>query len=459
MTGPGFFESLEERAAESLLCVGLDPRNLSSRAARDRCVAIITATADHAAAFKPNAAFFEALGADGFGVLAEVIAAVPEEIPVLLDAKRGDISSTAEAYARAAFEHLGAGAVTLHPYLGRESVAPFLEFAGRGVFVLCRTSNPGGADLQESEMQSGEPVYVRVARSAAGWADRSRLGLVVGATAPVALQKVRRVAPEHWILAPGVGAQGGSAAAAVGAGIRADGSGLLLAVSRAIFEAPDPASVAAELHAAIERTRSFGTSVAEPGVGDELAELLFDAGCIRLGDFELKSGRRSPIYLDLRNLVGHPALLTRVAARYVPLLGEADRMAGVPLAGLPIATAVSLAAGVPMVFPRPEVKDHGTGEEVEGPFEAGESVVIVDDVATGGSSILLAADRLRGAGLDVDTAVVLVDRGAGAAAALAEKGIALRAVTSLDGVVAGLLRSGRLGTAEAGRVESFLQGE
>ena len=245
-----FFSRLETRARQigSLLCVGLDPHPAdlaapTAAAARDFCLRLIEATADVAAAFKPNAAFFEAFGPEGVAALRDVIAAVPDEVPVMLDAKRGDIASTAEAYARAAFETLGADAITLSPYLGRDSLEPFLADPARGVFLLCKTSNPGAGDLQDLRLADRIPaqrLFERVAELARGWNTNDNLGLVVGATHPEALAAVRRVAPELWILAPGVGAQGGDLAAALRAGLRADGLGLLVPVSRQISRAADP---------------------------------------------------------------------------------------------------------------------------------------------------------------------------------------------------------------------------
>ena len=175
--------------------------------------------------------------------LRDVIAAVPDEVPVLLDAKRGDIASTAEAYARAAFETLGADAITLSPYLGHDSLEPFLADPARGVFLLCKTSNPGAGDLQDLPLADRIPaqrLFERVAELARGWNVNDNLGLVVGATHPEALAAVRKVAPELWILAPGVGAQGGDLEAALSAGLRADGLGLLVPVSRQISRAADP---------------------------------------------------------------------------------------------------------------------------------------------------------------------------------------------------------------------------
>ncbi|MEE9513215.1 MAG: orotidine-5'-phosphate decarboxylase, partial [Anaerolineales bacterium] len=158
-----FFDRLTQRVQDvnSLLCVGLDPHiellsEPTAEAAMEFCVRLIEATAPLASTYKPNAAFFEVFGAPGWQALKDVIAAVPEGIPVILDAKRGDIASTASAYAQAVFDELGADAVTLHPYLGRDAVEPFLQNPERGVFLLCKTSNPGSEDLQSLKLSSGE---------------------------------------------------------------------------------------------------------------------------------------------------------------------------------------------------------------------------------------------------------------------------------------------------------------
>jgi len=250
-----FIDELNRRAqqADSLLCIGLDPHpadlpSQTPQALRAFCLNLIEQTAPFAAAFKPNSAFFEVFGAEGIAVLLEVIAAVPEGIPVILDAKRGDIASTAEAYARSAFSTLGAHAITLSPYLGRDSIDPFLADPGKGVFLLCKTSNPGAADLQDlAVMATGEPLYMAVARLARTWNTKNNIGLVVGATQPEAMARIRAAAPELWFLAPGVGVQGGDMETALKAGLRRDGKGLLLPVSRGIARAADPAAAAAKL--------------------------------------------------------------------------------------------------------------------------------------------------------------------------------------------------------------------
>jgi len=447
-----FMLSLTERAnrADSLLCVGLDPHpellsEASAPGAAEFCLRLIEATAEYACAFKPNSAFFEAYGAPGWTALRQVIAAVPEHIPVILDAKRGDIASTARAYAQAAFDWLGADAVTVNPYLGHDAVEPFLEDPGRGVFLLCKTSNPGAGDLQSLSLD-GEALYLKVARLAMDWNTAGNLGLVVGATDPQALAAVRELTPDLWILAPGVGPQGGDMEAALRSGVREDGAGLLVAVSRAIAQADSPAQEAARMKAQVNALResvasrpgwtSRGPShipVLSPGLAS-LADGLLQAGCVQFGDFKLKSGEQSPIYFDLRRLTGDPALLRRVADAYFPLLTglSFDRLAAVPYAGLPIATALSLQSGVPLVYPRKELKEYGTGAVVEGGFKPGEVAVLIDDLATTGGSKFEAIERLGAAGLTVRDVVVLIDRQAGARQALAQAGLRLHTVFSLS---------------------------
>ena len=496
-----FFSRLETRARaiNSLLCVGLDPHPAdlaapTAAAARDFCLRLIEATADVAAAFKPNAAFFEQFGAEGVAALRDVIAAVPDEVPVLLDAKRGDIASTAEAYARAAFETLGADAITLSPYLGRDSLEPFLANPARGVFLLCKTSNPGAGDLQDLPLADRIPtqrLFERVAELARGWNVNDNLGLVVGATHPEALAAVRKVAPDLWILAPGVGAQGGDLEAALNAGLRADGLGLLVPVSRQISRAADPRQAARELveqmgvfsqPGAVPRpshceegaspTKQSQASVqiaspkaAAPRNDDTLspaaaalADRLLDAGCVRFGQFTLKSGLISPIYLDLRQLISDPSLLADASLAYVELLHglRFDRLAALPYAALPIATAISLAGGWPMIYPRKEAKSYGTGAEIEGGFAAGERAVVIDDLATTGGSKFEAIEKLAAAGLKIEDVVVLVDRQSGAAEALAAAGYRLHAVMTLTQMLDHWTLTGRVPAEQIAATRAFL---
>jgi orotidine 5'-phosphate decarboxylase subfamily 2 len=256
-TLPTFYERLDDamRSCESLLCVGLDPHPRETvDPIADHCRRIIDATVEFAVAYKPNSAFFEASGPDGLATLAAVIAHVPDDRIVILDAKRGDIGSTARAYASAAFDMLGADAITVNPYLGDDAVLPFIENPVRGAFVLCHTSNPGAMSFQHLVV-NGWPLYMEVAGRAITWNETCNVGLVLGATYPESLAAVRGIAPTLPFLVPGVGAQGGDLAAAVAAGIDDNGRGLLISSSRGIFFADDPGSSARTLRDAINKAR------------------------------------------------------------------------------------------------------------------------------------------------------------------------------------------------------------
>ena len=292
-TTPSFTHTLRQRwqAADSMLCVGLDPDPARIPAhlgtgpeAIDRfCRDIIAATADTVCAFKPQIAYFAAQGAEEVlaGLIAHIHAKHPG-IPVILDAKRGDIGSTARQYGVEAFDRFKADALTLSPFMGFDSIEPYFEWAGRGLILLCRTSNPGGNDLQAlsvlpagnatgippgaqsprqsaSDTASGpqpEKLYEHLARLAAGpWNVNGELGLVVGATFPDELARVRALAPQLPLLVPGVGAQGGDVNATVRAGLDADGYGLVINSSRAILYAGKGTDFADQARQAAVATR------------------------------------------------------------------------------------------------------------------------------------------------------------------------------------------------------------
>lgn len=269
-----FFSLLEKRVDDcsSLLCIGLDPHvndlpAPTAASALDFCLTLVKQTASYAAAFKPNAAFFEVFGADGWTALKNVIAAINDEsnrlgsrIPIILDAKRGDIASTAEAYAKSVFENLGADCITLNPYLGKDSIEPFIQNPEKGVFLLCKTSNAGSMDLQNLLVlpvgsDSPMPMYNYVAQLAQQWNVNNNIGIVVGATHPQIMSNIRASAPDLWFLSPGVGAQGGELETALRAGLRKDGKGMLIPVSRAISRSADPRKTAAELRDSILEIR------------------------------------------------------------------------------------------------------------------------------------------------------------------------------------------------------------
>lgn len=247
-----------------MLCVGLDPEParlpLAWRgdAARifDFCAAVVDATRDLVCAFKPQIAYFAAHRAeDQLERLIAHIHATAPEVPVILDAKRGDIGATAEQYAREAFERYRADAVTLSPFMGLDSLEPFLRHRDKGAILLCRTSNPGGDDLQAQVLEGGERVYERVARLAAGpWNRHGQLGLVVGATYPAEIARVRQLAPTLPLLIPGIGAQGGDAGATVRAGWRRDAP-IVVNSSRAVLYAGEGDDFADAARRAAQATR------------------------------------------------------------------------------------------------------------------------------------------------------------------------------------------------------------
>ncbi len=241
-----FIDKLTEvsRRNVSLLCVGIDPDPalMPDVPLYDFCRGIVDATADLVCAYKPNLAFFEALGLDGLTALSRLVAYIPKDIPVIGDAKRGDIGHTAAAYARALFQTFGFDAATVNPYLGRDAVEPFLEYQDKGVFLLCRTSNPGATDFQSLECSvpgdsRRRPLFEVVAQRARDWDTRHNIGLVVGSTYPEDVQRLRQLCPEMPFLIPGIGAQGGDLEAAVRQGTDANGERAIIAVSRQVLYA------------------------------------------------------------------------------------------------------------------------------------------------------------------------------------------------------------------------------
>jgi orotidine-5'-phosphate decarboxylase len=251
-----------EDATGSLLCLGLDPEPDLLPPGIDRSPAgiarfvraIVESVGDAVSSYKLNLAFYERWGREAGWLLEQALAALPSDRPVILDAKRGDVGSTAQAYAHALFEAWGADAVTVHAYLGYDSVAPFLAHKEKEVFIVCRTSNPGAAEFQHLR-SDGDAIYRHVARAAVRWDHHDNVGLVVGATAPAELRDVRQIAGDRLLLVPGIGAQGADLAAAVRAALRPDGRGAIVPISRGILFASAGGDYGAAARSAAVRYR------------------------------------------------------------------------------------------------------------------------------------------------------------------------------------------------------------
>jgi len=465
-----FFTKLEARVSQvdSLLCIGLDPHgaqllgdNYITSTAEERCDAaytfcktIIDATLPYAACYKPNAAFFEALGAqDGNATLVRVLKEIPPDVPVLLDVKRGDIGSTATAYAEACYDHCNADGVTLSPLMGWDSVAPFVteKYSDKGAFLLCKTSNPGSNDLLGLSLASGETVYERIAKLAQQWSVRSGntttvLGLVVGATDSIALKKARRAAGEHiWILAPGVGAQGGDLEEACMAGFNANGTAMLIPVSRGISKSSNPGEAAKELVDKINQVRSkiqkvkteetSASSINDDNITNtiepyqkEFLEFSLAEGVLKFGSFTLKSGRTSPYFFNA-GLFASGAALFKLGTAYSsaimssPELSDGkggvvfDVIFGPAYKGISLGAVVCSAlyndygVNVGFAYNRKEAKDHGEGGTLVGAsMSDGKRVLVVDDVITAGTAIRESHTMLQSIGAEMIGVVIALDR-------------------------------------------------
>lgn len=248
----GFIKKLNSNIKKtgSLLCIGLDPvrgRMPAGVSVSEFLQNIISATSDIACCYKPNIAFFEAMGEQGIQILKEVMEAVPKSTPLIIDAKRGDIGSTAEAYVSAVFDDLRADAVTINPYMGYDSCEPFIKHKDKGVIILCRTSNPGSGDFQELFVEYGGskiPLYEVVAKKASEWNKYGNIGLVIGATYPLEIAKIRKQHPKMLFLVPGTGTQGGIIKEAIENGVDLEGKGIIINSSRQILYASQGADYA-----------------------------------------------------------------------------------------------------------------------------------------------------------------------------------------------------------------------
>jgi uridine monophosphate synthetase len=405
------------------------------KAAERHSLDLIAATKEVAACYKPNAAFFECWGEEGAAALKRVIvAAKATGAPVLLDAKRGDIGTTSDAYAASAFDELGSDAITLSPYMGWDSLAPFVDpvkgyGARKGAFVLCKTSNPSSADVQTlTTAGNGQRVFERIAALTVPgkeWNRHGNVGLVVGATDIEAIAAVRRVNSSAWILAPGVGAQGGDLDACCRAAVTEDGYGLLLPISRGISAAPNPAEAARSFRDCINSVRkarvsdrSTASTKLQPFQKDFI-ELALSKQVLKFGQFTLKSGRSSPYFFNaglFNTGSSQSKLCSAYAARIASCKLDFDVIFGPAYKGIGLAAGVAAALYTEYgldygyCYNRKEVKDHGEGGSLVGADVAGKRCLLIDDVISAGTAVREAKAILDGANANLAGVIVALDR-------------------------------------------------
>ncbi|MFN9870457.1 MAG: bifunctional orotidine-5'-phosphate decarboxylase/orotate phosphoribosyltransferase [Cyanobacteriota bacterium] len=490
----GFFVQLTDAIAsrQSLLVTGLDPnpemlqswahrRGMGGRSflsqARHWIKAVIEATADHVCAYKPSLGFYQSLGPVGLELLREVRELVPLDTPLIVDAKHGDLNSSS-ALAHYLFRELGADAVTLSPLAGQDIAAPFLLYPEKAVVVTCHSSNPAARVLQHHPSEE-DPLYLRIVRETQRWATPDQLLLEVGTSDPAILARVRQEAPERFLILRSLWGEEDRLDALLEAGLSASADGLLLPLPQNLLVEDDMAERAGRLNRRISERRDHWLNqraAASDAEGDScrlwlpqrhpseagndegraedpMAPLildLFDIGCLLFGEYVQASGAVFSYYVDLRQIISDPNLFHRVLHAYAGLLENLafDRIAGIPYGALPTATGLSLQLHKPLIYPRKEVKAHGARRLIEGDFEEGDLVVVVDDILISGGSVLEGIAKLEGSGLEVQDVVVFIDHGGEADTSarrrLEHGGYRLHAVLDIGRITRVLHRSGRL---------------
>jgi len=477
-----FFQKVSERqqTLQTHLCLGLDPRPewlKSEEAVTSWAKQLIDETKNYICCIKPNLAFYAQLGPEGLQALQEIIRyAKAHDIPVILDAKYGDIGSTAQAYARTAFDYFDADCVTLSPYLGYDTVKPFLAYEDKSVFVLAKTSNPSSQDLQDLKTKDGCCMYEQIAYKAQKWGPR--VGIVVGATMPQEAEQIRDVNTASWILAPGIGAQGGDIENIVAA----IGTNVIFPISRGIakHKTMTPTKAAQFYKDAIERCFA-NQKKPKQKQSKSLSTDLLKHNIVKFGRFTLKSGAISPIYIDLRSIISHPDLLENIVDQYIDVIKknniQFDRVAGIAYGALGTAFAVAAKLNKPIVLVKKESISNpsssfdklrtssgwrkGYGIETDGligEYKNGERILLIEDIATSGGSTVRVAQQLRKHNLVVSNAVVFLDRQAGAEKKLANKNITMHSVATLSELLDNLKQTETISDQTYNEVQTFMHG-
>lgn len=423
---------------------------------------VIAKTAKFVCAYKLTLGYYQSLGAPGIELLQETIKNIPSDIPIILDAKHGDLNAST-LFARTIFEQWKIDAVTVTPYSGHDLVAPFLMHPDKAVFVLCATANPSATILQEHPHEN-QPLYLKLVEAAQSWGTPAQLGLEVGIMADM-LARIRKVAPERSILIQGDIAEENDIAnwddltQILAAGLNDSGEGLLLPMPPQLLAEENPEAAIKKLIDTINEQRLMvleGNPTCELWMPDvcflnpephrELILQIYDIGCLIFGDHVQASGATFPYYIDLRRIISIPQVFHKIVSAYAEILKdlEFDRIAGIPYGSLPTATGLSLRLERPMIFPRKEVKSHGTGRLIEGHFNPGEKIVVVDDIMISGGSVMKGADKLKSVGLNVEDIVVFIDHERGVKDKLKANGYRSYAVLTLSQIAKTLHEASRI---------------
>ncbi len=514
---------------KSLLCIGLDPSpsflpwdkdfkrqaiGVPSPPERDRLgekgeqdpgetiaqlrawlLNIIAETEDLVCAYKPTLDVYLALGAPGLQLFEEVLDAIPDTIPVILDVKHGDWI-TSGLFSRTAFERWQVDALNIVPFSGLTHAAPFLLYPDRAIFALCYTDTPGSRHSKapkdktpndgKTPNNDAAPEYLTLVREIETWGTGTQVGLEVEGSNPAVLGQIRQLAPQRPILVRGAWSTGEALQSltygtdladsqwaevtrnlvpTLDQGLNGNGEGLVVLVPRSTLNHPQPRRQVERLRDRLNDARAtLNTQLPDHcdlWVSDipatpqhpyaDLIVQLFDLGCILFGDYVQSSGATFPYYVDLRQIISNPQVFQKILQAYGDTLKTLtfDRIAGIPYGSLPTATGLSLQLDRPMVFPRKEVKPHGTQRVVEGAFLPGETVVIVDDILISGNSVIKGAKKLESVGLEVKDIVVFINHdSAGVIDRLSQEGYRAHAVLSLGEIATVLHEAQRISTTQ-----------
>ncbi|MDX2215668.1 MAG: bifunctional orotidine-5'-phosphate decarboxylase/orotate phosphoribosyltransferase [Oculatellaceae cyanobacterium bins.114] len=422
---------------------------------------VVAQTADLVCAYKPTLGFYQALGSAGLDLLQTVLNTIPAHIPVILDAKHSDLN-TSSSIAQTVFTQWHIDAITLNAYSGQDLVAPFLVYPGKAVFILGCTSNPSAVQLQTYPTVEA-PFYLQVIQESKTWGTTEQLGIEVGTTTPEVLARVRAIAPERLILVRSIWQEGVDLNQILKVGLNRNGEGLLLPIPQDWMSHENLSERVRSLREQVNQVRTqalqenascevwfSNVCTFKRHPHQDLILQLFDVGCILFGTFVQASGAVFPYYIDLRKIISNPQLFQQVLNAYAEILKDLsfDRIAGIPYGSLPTATGLALQLNRPMIFPRKEVKAHGTRRMVEGNFEPGETVVVVDDILISGNSALEGAAKLKSVGLNIQDIVVFLDHEQNVKDRLKTHGYCAHSVLTISEVIETLYQSGRISDTE-----------